>query len=92
MGKCKICVGDRVKVDVSKVASNGMHESEEQELRFEYLADHPEEVYTIRSLDADAAANIVLDHPIVGETSFYEDELIKENDDGKEKSEKKLQR
>ena len=78
MGKGKIRVGDRVKVDVSAVASHGMHESEEQEQRFNYLADHPEEVYIVRALDADASANIVLDHPIVGETSFYESELIKE--------------
>ena len=76
MKKAKFNVGDRVRVDVSAVASNGMHESEEQEARFNYLADHPEEIYNIVSVTEKAAANIVLDHPVVGATSFYEDELI----------------
>lgn len=79
MNRRNIKVGDRVKVDIGAVASNGMHESEEQEARFNYLAEHPEEVYTVKSVSADAVANIVLDHPVVGETSFYEDELIKED-------------
>lgn len=74
----KICVGDKVKVDLMEVAKNGMLESESQVCQFRYLQDHPDEVYVVASTTADAAASIQLDHPEVGKTSFYEDELILE--------------
>ena len=78
MMSIKFRVGDRVKVDVDAVARNGMSESEEQDKQFEYLVSHQDEVYVIASTSVDAAASIQLDHPVVGETSFYEEELIRE--------------
>ena len=74
----KICIGDKVKVNLEAVAQNGMFESEDQARQFQYLQDHPDEVYVVASTTVDAAASIQLDHPVVGETSFYEDELILE--------------
>lgn len=78
MMSSKIRVGDKVKVNLEAVAQNGMFESESQARQFQYLQDHPDEVYVVASTTAEAAASIQLDHPEVGETSFYEDELILE--------------
>ena len=74
----KFKVGSKVRVDLDAVARNGLFDSEGQQKQFDYLADHPGEVYVIARTDADAAAKIQLDHPVVGVTSFYEDELILE--------------
>lgn len=73
-----IRIGDKVKVDLDAVALNGMFESGSQARQFQYLQEHPDEVYVVASTTAEAAAPIQLDHPVVGETSFYEDELILE--------------
>lgn len=75
-----ICIGDKVTINIEMVYRNGMHESGEQYNRLAYIEDHPNEVYTVLSVNADALANIVLDHEVLGKTSFYEDELILVND------------
>lgn len=76
--KRSINVGDRVKVNLDVVSQNGLFESDEQQKQFDYLEAHPDEVFTIASTTVDAAATYQLDHPIVGATSFYAEELILE--------------
>lgn len=78
--KLQIQVGDRVKVNLDVVSQNGLFESEEQQKQFDYLEAHPDEVFIIASTTVDAAATYQLDHPIVGATSFYAEELIPEGD------------
>lgn len=75
-----INVGDRVKVNLDVVFQNGLFESDEQQKQFDYLEAHPDEVFTIASTTVDAAATYQLDHPVVGATSFYAEELILEDD------------
>lgn len=71
-----IKVGDKVKVNLDVVSQNGLFESEEQQKQFDYLETHPEEVFTVASTTVEAQATYRLAHPVVGETSFYEEELI----------------
>jgi len=72
-----IKVGDRIKLDIQSIMRNGMHESIEMRERFDYILDHPENVYVVSSVDYPGAlAPIKLDHPILSKTSFFEDELI----------------
>lgn len=77
--KHSLNVGDRVKVNLDVVSQNGLFESDEQQKQFDYLEAHPDEVFTIASTTVDAAATYQLDHPIVGATSFYAEELILED-------------
>lgn len=72
-------VGDKVKVNLDVVSQNGLFESDEQQKQFDYLESHPEDVFTIGSTTVDALAQYKLDHPVVGETSFYAEELILED-------------
>ena len=78
MNMTRFAVGMKVRVDIDAVARNGLFESEGQQRQFDYLVDNPDEVFVIARTDVDAAAHIQLDHPVVGETSFYEEELILE--------------
>lgn len=73
-------VGDKVKVNLDVVFQNGLFESDEQQEQFDYLEAHPDEVFTIASTTVDAAATYQLNHPVVGATSFYAEELILEDD------------
>ena len=78
--KHELKVGDKVKVNLDVVSQNGLFESDEQQKQFDYLEAHPDEIFTIASTTVEAAATYQLDHPIVGVTSFYAEELILEND------------
>lgn len=70
-------VGDKVRLCIVAIEINGMNESEEQYERFQYILDHPDEVYEIASVSSPSAiAQISLNHPILGATSFFEEELI----------------
>lgn len=75
----EIRAGDKVKVNLQVVAENGMFDSDEQEKQFEYLQMHPDEVFTVAGIFNVAPAPYQLDHPIVGATSFYAEELILED-------------
>ncbi len=75
----EIKVGDTVKVNLQMVAENGMFDSDEQEKQFEYLQMHPDEVFTVADIFNEAPAPYQLDHPIIGATSFYAEELILED-------------
>ncbi len=77
--KRSLNVGDKVKVNLDVVSQNGLFESDEQQKQFDYLEAHPDEVFTIASTTIDAAATYQLDHPVVGATSFYAEELILED-------------
>lgn len=77
--KRSLNVGDKVKVNLYVVSQNGLFESDEQQKQFDYLEAHPDEVFTIASTTIDAAATYQLDHPVVGATSFYAEELILED-------------
>lgn len=76
----EIKAGDKVKVNLQMVAENGLFDSDEQEKQFEYLQMHPDEVYTVAGITDEAQAQYQLEHPIVGATSFYADELILEDE------------
>lgn len=78
--KRSLNVGDKVKVNLDVVSQNGLFESDEQQKQFDYLDAHPDEVFTIASTTIDAAATYQLDHPVVGATSFYAEELISEDE------------
>ena len=71
-----IKVGDKVKINADVVLENGMFDSPEQEKQYDYIASHANEVYIIKSTNSSALANFQLDHPVVGSTSFFEEELI----------------
>ena len=75
----EIKVGDKVKVNLQMVAENGLFDSDEQEKQFEYLQMHPDEVFTVAGITDEAQAQYQLEHPIVGATSFYAEELILED-------------
>lgn len=77
--KRSLNVGDKVKVNLDVVSQNGLFESDEQQKQFDYLEAHPDEVFTTASTTIDAAATYQLDHPVVGATSFYAEELILED-------------
>ena len=62
------------------VAESGLFDSDEQEKQFEYLQMHPDEVFTVGGITDEAQAQYQLEHPIVGATSFYADELILEDE------------
>ena len=71
-----INIGDKVKIDYSAVICNGMEETPEQSARLTYIREHPDEVYTVKEVNIPLVlAPIKLDHPILGETSFHEEEL-----------------
>ena len=72
----KIKIGDKVKINLDVVSQNGMFDDKEQEEEYQYISSHQDEVYIVKAVDAPAQAPIVLDHPIIGDTSFYEEELI----------------
>ncbi len=76
----EIKAGDKVKVNLQMVAENGLFDSDEQEKQFEYLQMHSDEVYTVAGITDEAQAQYQLEHPIVGATSFYADELILEDE------------
>lgn len=75
----EIKAGDKVKINLEVVAENGLYENDEQEKQFEYLEAHPDEVFTVAGTINEAPAPYQLDHPIVGATSFYAEELILED-------------
>ena len=75
----EIKVGDKVKVNLQMVAENGLFDSDEQEKQFEYLQMHPDEVFTVAGITDEVQAHYQLEHPIVGATSFYAEELILED-------------
>lgn len=70
-------VGDKVKINITVLDETGLQDCETQIKAYEYITEHPDEVYTVSRVDDPALANIILNHPIVGVTSFFEDELIK---------------
>lgn len=74
-------VGDKVKINITVLDETGLQDCETQIKAYEYITEHPDAVYKIKRIDDPALANIVLDHPIVGATSFFEDELIKVGED-----------
>lgn len=76
----EIRAGDKVKVNLQVVAENGMFDSDEQEKQFEYLQMHPDEVFTVAGTINEAQAPYQLDHPVIGATSFYAEELILEDE------------
>lgn len=78
--KREIRVGDRVKINFDVVSQNGLFDSDEQQSQYDYLESHPDEVFTVVSTNVAAAATFQLDHPIVGATSFYAEELILEDE------------
>lgn len=47
---------------------------------YKLVDNYPDEVFTIASTTVDAAATYQLNHPVVGATSFYAEELILEDD------------
>lgn len=72
-----IQVGDKVRVDVGIVEENGMNENDDMINRFNYILAHPDEVYEVSSISCEGClAPIQVAHPILGATSFFEDELI----------------
>lgn len=75
----EIKAGDKVKVNLQTVAENGVFDSDEQEKQFEYLQMHPDEVFTVAGITNEVQAHYQLEHPIVGATSFYAEELILED-------------
>ena len=76
----EIKAGDKVKINLQVVAENGMFDSDEQEKQFEYLQMHPDEVFTVAGTINEAQAPYQLDHPVIGATSFYAEELILEDE------------
>lgn len=91
--KNKIKTGDKVRINLSTVLENGMTESSDNaEGMLSYITAHPDEVYTIKATDALAAAPIVLDHPVLGDTSFFEEELMLVVEEKTEKSRKEILR
>lgn len=76
----EIKAGDKVKVNLEVVAENGLFENDEQEKQFEYLEAHPVEVFTVTATINEAQAPCQLDHPVIGATSFYAEELILEDE------------
>lgn len=76
----EIKAGDKVKVNLEVVAENGLFENDEQEKQFEYLEAHPDEVFTVTVTINEAQAPYQLDHPVIGATSFYAEELILEDE------------
>lgn len=75
----EIKAGDKVKINLEVVAENGLYENDEQEKQFEYLEAHPDEVFTVAGITDEVQAHYQLEHPIVGATSFYAEELILED-------------
>ncbi len=69
-------IGDKVRINVDVVSQNGLFDSVEQEKQYDYIVSHANEVYIIKSTNSSAPANFQFDHPIVGFTSFYKEELI----------------
>ena len=76
----EIKAGDKVKINLEVVAENGLYENDEQEKQFEYLEAHPDEVFTVAGTINEAQAAYQLDHPVIGATSFYAEELILEDE------------
>lgn len=76
----EIKAGDKVKVNLEVVAENGLFENDEQEKQFEYLEAHLDEVFTVTATINEAQAPYQLDHPVIGATSFYAEELILEDE------------
>lgn len=76
----EIKAGDKVKINFEVVAENGLYENDEQEKQFEYLETHPDEVFTVAGTINEAQAPYQLDHPVIGATSFYAEELILEDE------------
>ena len=76
----EIKAGDKVKINLEVVAENGLYENDEQEKQFEYLEVHPDEVFTVAGTINAAQAPYQLDHPVIGATSFYAEELILEDE------------
>jgi len=76
----EIKAGDKVKINLEVVAENELYENDEQEKQFEYLEAHPDEVFTVAGTINEAQAPYQLDHPVIGATSFYAEELILEDE------------
>ena len=76
----EIKAGDKVKINLEVVAENGLYENDEQEKQFEHLEAHPDEVFTVAGTVNEAQAPYQLDHPVIGATSFYAEELILEDE------------
>lgn len=76
----EIKAGDKVKINLEVVVENGLYENDEQEKQFEYLEAHPDEVFTVAGTINEAQAPYQLDHPVIGATSFYAEELILEDE------------
>ena len=85
-------IGDKVKINVDVVSQNGLFDSVEQEKQYDYIVSHENEVYTIKSTSSTALANFKLDHPVIGFTSFFEEELISVTEEEKQKSKEEILR
>lgn len=69
-------VGDRVKINVTAYAGNGGAGAAHDEKLLSYAYNHPEETYTICCIASDCLFPYMLNHPVMGITSFDADELI----------------
>lgn len=69
-------IGDKVKINVAKYAENGGAGAAHDEELLTYAYNNPDEIYTICRIASDCLFPYMLDHPIMGITSFDNSELI----------------
>lgn len=72
-----ISPGDKVRIVIDVLLENGLEETVDQKRQLDYILEHPEEIYTVASVNCNCLANVSLKEQPVSETSFYEEELQK---------------
>lgn len=65
----------KVKINIDVVLSNGLQETETQKQALQYILKHPKQVYSIKAIDNNCLAPIIINHPILSGTSFYIEEI-----------------
>lgn len=71
----KFKVGDKVRINIDELRENGITAKNAKEI-FSYIEEHANEEYAVKKISDTSLAPIYLDHPTLGNTTFFEEELI----------------
>lgn len=70
----EIKIGSKVRLNIEVLRENGF--CYDDEVRYNDIVVNEARVYTVKNIDTNFLAPIILDDEVLGITSFYEEEVI----------------
>lgn len=70
----EIKIGSKIRLNADVLRENGY--CYDDEVRYNYIVEDEVRVYTVKNIDNNFTAPIILDDELLGITSFYEEEVI----------------